>query len=511
MTENTVNQSGLPRPFRKDLLRAQSLWALFLGALAVVCLIALETRFHGLSVTDTDIDGTPVTLYQAAGVDAGPPVIVAHGFAGSRQMMDQIAVTLARQGFFVASVDLPGHGRNPATMSPDITDLNGTTADLVRVVENVATTIAAQSTAVGPMSFVGHSMASDVVIRAAQNTGARGGVVAVSMYSPAVTATSPNNLLVVSGARETHLRAAGLDAVRQIKPDAEENQTVEAGNVQRRTAVAPWVGHVGVLYAPASLDEIARWLRDATQSGKDAPLDRSGWIAGVLLLTLVLLVWPVSKMIPPRPHDPAPVLTKRHVVAAVVLPIPAAALIALAPTLGFAGHAAIGSLVLILGAVGLIQLAVLWRAGLRGLPFDGLGMLIYLGCAGVFALALDRYGAAFLPTGDRALLMSVLLVGTLPLMLADAALTYRAPMLRRVLVRLSLFAALIIAFALSPTELALSFTVLPVLLLFYLVYGTMAHWIARRRGPGATAIGKALVLAWAFAASTPLFATVILP
>jgi hypothetical protein len=130
---------------------------------------------------------------------------------------------------------------------------------------------------------------------------------------------------------------------------------------------------------------------------------------------------------------------------------------------------------------------------------------LVLGC-GVFALALDRYGAAFLPLGDRGLVMAGLLLGTLPVMAADTLLVARAAFWRRVVSRVALLCMVSGAIALAPRELGLTFTTLPVLVLFFLIYGSFGRWIAARRGPGGVMLGKGVALAWAIAASTPLFA-----
>ncbi len=70
--------------------------------------------------------------------------------------------------------------------------------------------------------------------------------------------------------------------------------------------------------------------------------------------------------------------------------------------------------------------------------------------------------------------------------------------------RLPFLAALTGAMILAPTQLGLVFTVLPVLVLFWLVYGTMARWTERSGAAGA-GIATGLILAWSVAASTPLF------
>ena len=135
-----------------------------------------------------------------------------------------------------------------------------------------------------------------------------------------------------------------------------------------------------------------------------------------------------------------------------------------------------------------------------------MGAFVYLAVASLFAFALDRYGAAFLPVSDRSTIALALVIGALPLMIADTLLVQYAPFLRRFMARLAILVALAGAMAMAPTELGLTFTTIPVLVLYFLVYGSMARWIAMRRGTGGVAIGKAVILAWAIAASTPLFA-----
>ncbi|MEO1308843.1 MAG: alpha/beta fold hydrolase [Pseudomonadota bacterium] len=64
------------------------------------------------------IGETPATLYAGRSDDPQPVVVMAHGFAGSRQFMEALALTVARAGYPVLSYDLLGHGRNPGRMSP---------------------------------------------------------------------------------------------------------------------------------------------------------------------------------------------------------------------------------------------------------------------------------------------------------------------------------------------------------------------------------------------------------
>ena len=112
----------------------QSWWTWSLGLLAfvliVLSVIRLEGGRSGLEISPMRIGATPATLYRRPGA-IGPLVVVAHGFAGSRQLMQAYSLTLAQAGYIVLAFDFEGHGRNPVPMSGDVTSIDGTTALLV--------------------------------------------------------------------------------------------------------------------------------------------------------------------------------------------------------------------------------------------------------------------------------------------------------------------------------------------------------------------------------------------
>jgi predicted alpha/beta-fold hydrolase len=89
-------------------------------------IVLLERPRAGLEITHLRAGQTPVTVMQEPGAD-GPLVVIAHGFAGSRQLMAAWQLTLAQAGYVTASFDFEGHGRNPVPMSGDVTSIDGTT------------------------------------------------------------------------------------------------------------------------------------------------------------------------------------------------------------------------------------------------------------------------------------------------------------------------------------------------------------------------------------------------
>jgi hypothetical protein len=61
-----------------------------------------------LRVQHTQFCSIPITVCTSAGAVAGTSIIIAHGFAGSQQLMHPFAVTLGRNGYTAIIFDFPG-------------------------------------------------------------------------------------------------------------------------------------------------------------------------------------------------------------------------------------------------------------------------------------------------------------------------------------------------------------------------------------------------------------------
>lgn len=198
---------------RQSILVRGLVAVLAIGAIALA-ISQLRGAAQGLSITRTTVGSTPVTLFQPATPGIAPVVVIAHGFAGSQQLMQPFALTLARNGYLAVTFDFLGHGRNPQPMRGDITEGTGITAALLKELGEVATYARSLPGSDGRLAVLGHSMASDIVVRYAQATPDVQATVAVSVFSKVATATSPRNLLVIVGALEpSMLRDEGLRIV----------------------------------------------------------------------------------------------------------------------------------------------------------------------------------------------------------------------------------------------------------------------------------------------------------
>ena len=484
----------------------KSIFWVLVSLVVAACLWRLETERHTVNSQQLETPQGEVSLFSPKTGVVGPLVVVTHGFAGSRQMMQYISRDLARAGFQVAAFDFFGHGRNGTLLSPDVTRIEGTTQQLVEQTKAVLASLQSAGVDTGRVSVLGHSMATDIIIRAARDLSGVGGVVAISMYSDAVTSQFPKRLLVISGEWEARLRDVGREMVKQVDEAAVEGETARQGDVMRRADFAPNTEHVAVLFATKTMEEARAWLLQAFGLDAQGRTIAQGLNIALLLLGLVVLGAGVMRGLP-QSAEQVPRLQIKTFLLALFVPVLPACVAAVLLTGDIFGLAAFQSLLWFFGVWGAVALAILLGSGQRLKRPDWRGITVFVIFGfGIFALALDRYAAAFLPVGPRAGLMIVLAVGCLPFMIADRLLVHGAALWQRFIARAVPVLALGTCMVVFPQEMGLLFTVLPVLVLFYAVYGTMGHLLSRRQGAETAGLALGIVLAWSIAASTPLFA-----
>ncbi len=470
----------------------------------------LEQARSGIAIAPLAVGSTPATIYRLADAPKAPAVVIAHGFAGSRQLMEAYALTLAQAGYVAVSFDFEGHGRNPTPMTGDVTHVDGTTQILRREVARVIDAALALPSVDGRVALLGHSMASDILVREAVENQRVAATVTISMFSEAVTKSEPRNLLMISGEWESFLRKNALRMAQLTNPSAQEGETVTdtSSTSRRRTFVAPHVEHVGVLYSPQAMREARDWLDDVFARSSTSPVAATGgWIA-ILLTGILLLAWPMSALLP-RMDAPATLLPPRLFLLASLVPaIFTPPLLALFDT-RFLPILVADYLAVHLFVFGIISLGILAWNGVKLKPVAWMSAAA-LAAYGifVFGFALDRYVASFMPNGARAQAIAVIAIGALPYMIADALTAEggRAPYWRIFLSRGAFLASLGAAVLFDFQRLFFLLMIIPVVLLFFVIFGTMGGFVARRiMSPITAGIGLGLILAWSLGVSFPMF------
>lgn len=486
-------------------------WAAIAGiALCLTGIWHLERERAGISITSLRAGTTPVTVYQRAGLVKAPAVIIAHGFAGSHQLMEAYALTLAHAGYLAVSFDFEGHGRNPKPMSGDVTRIDGTTQVLMREIGRVTDAALALPGADGRVALLGHSMASDIIVRQALSDPRVAATVAISMFSEAVTANEPRNLLMITGAWETHLRKDALRNLGLAGAEAAEGQTIGSPslNTGRRAAVAPGVEHVGVLYSATALREARDWLDDVFERSSYGPASTTGGPIILLLSGIVLLAWPLSGLLP-KGVEPPLRLPWRPVLSAALLPAVATPVLLSFVNTRFLPVLVADYLAAHLFVYGVLSLMMLHWYGIRFARIAWLAAFA-LAAYGIFVFGgvLDRYVASFMPIAARLPIIAAIAVGAVPYMLADSIASEggNAPLWRTVFARTLFLASLGAAVALDFQRLFFLLIIIPIIVLFFIIFGLMGGWVGRRTAsPTAAGVGLGLILAWSLGVTFPMF------
>jgi len=496
-----------------------------LSAIAILtALWRLHQNYAGVQIAEMNVDGTPATIYRPASAPLGPVVLIAHGFAGSGKLMQSFALTFARNGYIAATFDFRGHGRNPKPLTGNLTEVEGATKALVAETAKVAAAV--RPLGDGRLAVLGHSMASDIVVRFAESDPTVAATIAVSMFSPAVTATSPRNLLVIVGDWEGFLKTEALRAIGLATSPKAAEPSVTYGEIDkgtgRRAAFSPHVEHASVLFSQSSMREAVDWLDQTFGVARTAPLQldaRGPWIM-LLLAGVVGFARPLFAFLPvvaiPRVGAG---LNWRRLWGPLLIPMIATPLLLRVLPTHFLPVLVADYLSVHFAVYGLIA-AICVIALRRRTRAAAPSRISYLALAGA-ALAITAYGfialvwpidsfvTSFVPGPERLVLTAAMLVGTLIYFLSDEWMTrgigagwgaYAAS-------KLAFLLSLSLAVALDFERLFFLILIVPIIAVFFIVHGLFSGWAYRRAGhPFAAGIANAIAFAWAIGVTFPLIA-----
>ncbi|WKA30422.1 dienelactone hydrolase family protein [Bradyrhizobium roseum] len=498
---------------------------LFIGLVAATAILIGLYQLHlgtaGLSVTRNTVGETPVTIFRPQSTAPAPVVLIAHGFAGSQQLMQPFAETLARNGYMALTFDFLGHGRNPTPMRGDVTEGKTITAALLAELTDVAAAARKLPGSDGRLAALGHSMASDIVVRFAQANPDVAATVAVSVFSPVVTATSPRNLLVVVGALEpAMLRNEGLRIVNLTAggtASAGETYGDFLDGTARKLALARGVEHIGVLYSHDTMVETLRWLNAALGKQGEGFIDNRGrWLA-LVFLGMITLAWPLSSLLPAASPMPAGAgLGWKPLLIAAVTPALLTPLMLWKMPTDFLSILLGDYLTLhfllygVLTGIALLYLHSDLSPGAMPVSWKRIAIAAVAVSAYnivAFGFIIDTYVFSFLPIPARLPLIAAIACGTLPYFVADEWLT-RGKHARRgayTATKFCFLLSLAIAVALNPMKLFFLVIIVPAILLLFMAFGLISRWsYAATRHPLPGALANAAVFAWGIGVTFPM-------
>ncbi|MFN8148339.1 MAG: alpha/beta fold hydrolase [Candidatus Nanopelagicales bacterium] len=507
-----------------------SSWVLGVLALllTVPAVVGIARVDQGLTRTTAEVGSVPVVVLTGDPSQPRPVVVVAHGFAGSAQLMDDLGVALAGSGYAVVLLDFSGHGRN-ATPLP-VTGRDVSTGVLDRELGDVVAWTREQPWAdPARLGLLGHSMGAGAVVRyaVADATGPRQvmATVAVSLPSDSAVTTSdpavPRDLLLVVGGNELpQFTDAALGALRAAYPSGEAGPGYGSpvDGTARAVHVVPRADHVSILFSSDTAQAAVDWFDEsvgAPSSGHTVGGGRIGWL---LLLTLGAAIGfvPLARLAfgPVREASPAPAWWLVALVglgSAVVASLVARALPSVAERVPLAvgGHVVLWFAVAGLTSYGVTKALRVARVApvdvVAGFPWRDLVATFAMTAYAVLALGLvaQRTWTAFSFAGGRERWLLLVELALLAWFWADDRIVGRRwwlALVTRAIAVVVLLASVVLLGA--PGFLTLLVPLMGVVLLLLLVYG---QTVTRRSSlPWAAALVQAIPLAYLVTTTFPL-------
>lgn len=487
--------------------------ALLLG----YALVMLNGAERDITEESLSIGATPATIFAPSQPETvRGSVVVAHGFAGSQPLMRSIALTLAANGYRAVTFDFAGHGRNPTPLTGALMQEEGAFQTLLdeleRVIAHTRSAFAAQ-----PVFLLGHSMASDVVIRAGMRDTDIAGVAAISMFSDRVEPASPRNLLMVSGEWEGFLRE---NAMRHLPEGGVEGQTYGgyADGTARRAVVGPSVEHLGILYSPSALQEVVQWF-DQSQGfpvAETVDVRNQGPLVLLTLAAFVAFVFPLSRLLPRlvRPSSIGASGTMRRLLGIIAVPTILTPLLLWPVPTDILDVMVADYLSLHFALFGMLLFAVTWyssrneRRHFTVTPMQGyVTILCTAFVVSAFGSLIHAYGANFALAGSRWWVFAAILVGTLTFCLAEERLvrSLGGSSWHYLATKTGFIISMITAIALDLSALFFLIIILPVIVVIFAIHTLYSLWLGGRTGSVLVPAGvNAVTYAWALAATFPM-------
>lgn len=210
--------------------------------------IGIATARSGLTIRSLERQGVPMVFVAPPATNV-PGVLVAHGFAGSKQLMLGYAHVLAHGGYGVMLWDFKGHGANSSPLAP---------GDLQADLDAAYTALVAQPEVdASRLALLGHSMGSGAVMSAGiRHLDRYSATVAISPTQAAVTPQAPRNLMLQVGSGEGQFIE---NAQQLLQAAGGKNENLGAGK-GRSLMIVPGVEHITILFSKASHHGALRWL-----------------------------------------------------------------------------------------------------------------------------------------------------------------------------------------------------------------------------------------------------------
>ena len=481
------------------------------GVLSLISVFQLNLTEKGLHTEYETFKSSPIEITKPLDQDKGL-VFIAHGFAGSSVLMKPIAIALAKSGYTTIRYDFRGHGQHSLPYSGDVTTISGATKLFLDDSDAIIRHYLEKSSHSNAI-VIGHSMASDIIFRAAKQNESIFGAIGISSYTDVITTDGPRNILILNGEWEKRLREKGIKTLEEIGVDhPKENKTFgsfEFGDAIK-TSVIKHVGHFGILYSPKTQSEIISWVDKVHGETTSITPNYIGFWLIILCGSIFLFSCLFVQTLKSRKSQTFPIdfwtLLLGNFIAATITPIVihyfSIKFLPFPAHNYLINHLFLYSLIII-AFLPLKKVQKIWTSWyLYVVSAISTFYLFFVG--GI----IDTYISTFFLTYPRLGLFLLLCVGCIPVMLI-LQFVYQAEKGRNLIGTMTktfILISFVIAIWLNFTQLFLLAYAIFLFLCFFLVFGFLSNLLGRRIGAFLPiGFSNGITLAWTLATALPLY------
>ncbi|MBO0793803.1 MAG: alpha/beta fold hydrolase [Ktedonobacteraceae bacterium] len=249
--------------------------------LLVACLSVFVMSFNRVIGYEDDVERNYFSIQGALPVpvlemrpqrgETSLVAIVAHGFAGSKDLMTSFGAELARAGITAYLLDFPGHGQSRVAMADEPSSQKSNQQNVAAIDEVVDYARMHNSATKTPhIVLVGHSMGSaavgDYVMAHANDDDIVGTILVSPVKQENLVPTWPKNLLLLAG--QNDISSAIINSQRMLQQGcgwtAAKPLPAECGKpadgTGRRAVILPGQSHITILNASSTFQEMITWL-----------------------------------------------------------------------------------------------------------------------------------------------------------------------------------------------------------------------------------------------------------
>ena len=495
---------------RKYYLKTTVVIVLFFAI--IVSIYSLVKSETGVILTNEAANRTPVTIFEPRGTKADVLIFLAHGFAGSAGLMRSIALSLSQTGYKVVTLDFLGHGRHPLPYSGDIMVDEGATKLFVHQLNDLINYYL-EKEEISKAVIIGHSMASDLIFRAALSNDQMIGAIGLSNYTDTIGKNHPSNVLIINGARESRLRAKAIDILKSIGIKEPEEDLVygsfDDGSARQITVIKN-ADHFSILYSAKTQKAINDWINQITRNDLKVVTNKVGLWVLLLFAALFCLFVTFLMNIRIKRLIAANISFKYCIIGNLIAAAftPLILNIYTFKWLDFPSHNYLINHFMVYA----ILAFSFTKGAIKSITFRDFNLLIFNGLVVFFILilgaVLDQYVSTFFLTQSRIPIFILLVIGCIPITFYIQVFyqVHQGGIWKANLSKLCLVLSLVLATFLNFTELFLLGYAIFLLLAFWLVFGFLAHITLRKFGSwSSVALASGITLAWTFSTALPLY------